>query len=197
VVCTAERGLCGAFNSSIARLARDKAQCAFGRRQDGQDHLRRQEGFRHPAPRLRESLIIDRCRSARGQDSSASSMPMRSPRRSSTSSTRASFDVCTLFYSQFKSVISADPDRAADHSPALIRLRPKTTGNAVYDYEPAGRDPLRPAAAQHLTVQVFRALLENAASERARKMSAMDRDAQRRRHDQQADDHSTTASGRR
>ena len=54
VVCTAERGLCGGFNSP------DRAPCprpypqAAGRRQDGEDHLRRQEGLRHPAPRLRQ-----------------------------------------------------------------------------------------------------------------------------------------------
>ena len=53
VVCTAERGLCGAFNSSIARLARDHASPPHGRGQDGQDPLRRQEGLRHPAPAVR------------------------------------------------------------------------------------------------------------------------------------------------
>ena len=84
------------------------------RRQDGQDHLRRQEGLRHPAPRLRPADHRPR-RSARGQDSSASSMPTRSPARSSRCSTRAQFDVCTLFYSEFKSVITPGSDGAADH----------------------------------------------------------------------------------
>ena len=53
VVCTAERGLCGGFNSSIVRLAREHADALLARRQDGQDPLRRPQGLRHPAPRVR------------------------------------------------------------------------------------------------------------------------------------------------
>ena len=49
VVCTGERGLCGAFNTAIVRLARDKAN-ALARGQDGQDSLRRQEGLRPASP---------------------------------------------------------------------------------------------------------------------------------------------------
>jgi F-type H+-transporting ATPase subunit gamma len=44
LVCTAERGLCGGFNSSIARLAREHARKLLAR-QDGEDHHRRQEGL--------------------------------------------------------------------------------------------------------------------------------------------------------
>ena len=62
VVCTAERGLCGGFNSSIARLARDACRRADARGQDGEDPLRRQEGLRHAAPRSsprRSSSAVD------------------------------------------------------------------------------------------------------------------------------------------
>ena len=55
VVCTGERGLCGAFNTSIVRLARERANALIGRRQDGQDHLRRQEGLRPAAPHARKA----------------------------------------------------------------------------------------------------------------------------------------------
>ena len=50
VVCTGERGLCGAFNTAIVRLARDKASALAARGQDGQDPLRRQEGLRSASP---------------------------------------------------------------------------------------------------------------------------------------------------
>ena len=108
VVCTAERGLCGGFNSQIARFARDHVRKLPRRRQDGQDHHRRQEGLRHPAPRIR---VADHRahRTARSQAASASTTPTRSPRRSSRCSTQGEFDVCTLFYSEFKSVISQIP----------------------------------------------------------------------------------------
>ena len=51
LVATGERGLAGAFNSAIARLARDDARRLLARRQDGQDLRRRPQGPRHPAPR--------------------------------------------------------------------------------------------------------------------------------------------------
>ena len=55
VVCTAERGLCGGFNSSIVRLAREQALALIGAGQDGQDPLRRQEGLRPASPPVREA----------------------------------------------------------------------------------------------------------------------------------------------
>ena len=55
VVCTAERGLCGPFNSSIVRLAREKIECADRPGQGGQDPLRRPQGPRPAAPRLRQA----------------------------------------------------------------------------------------------------------------------------------------------
>ncbi len=57
VVCTAERGLCGAFNSSIVRLARERAERAAGARQDGQADLRRQEGIRPVASQFEKQII--------------------------------------------------------------------------------------------------------------------------------------------
>ena len=97
--------------------------------------------------------IVDRDRSARGQDSSASTMPMRSPRRSSTLFEEGEFDVCTLFFSQFKSVISqmptalqlipagvaSAPAAAADRRQRRLRIRAG-----------GGDDPRRPSPAQHL-----------------------------------------------
>ena len=55
LVCTAERGLCGPFNSAIVRLARETRQRADRRRQDGQDLLRRPQGLRAASPQLREA----------------------------------------------------------------------------------------------------------------------------------------------
>ena len=173
VVCTAERGLCGAFNSSIARLARDHAVklkaegktvkiICVGKK--GYDVLRRtnekdiielidlrsfkQIGFAN-AETIAQSILA---RFAAGE-----------------------FDVATLFFSRFKSVISQIPT-AQRIIPAEIPETAKTagTGGAVYDYEPDEGEILETLLPRNLTVQVLRALLENAASEQGARMSAMD-----------------------
>ena len=87
------------------------------------------------------------------------------------------FDVCTLFYSEFKSVISQIPT-ALQIIPAAALVassEPETAGgNAVYEYEPEPGEILSDLIPRNISVQVFRALLENAAGEMGAKMSAMD-----------------------
>jgi F-type H+-transporting ATPase subunit gamma len=170
VVCTAERGLCGAFNSSIARLARDHANrlLAEGRTvkiicvgKKGNDLLRRQF----------ERHIIDfvDLRGARTlgfehADSVAQKVIARFE--------AGEFDVATLFYSRFRSVIAQIPT-AQQLIPAVFE--PATGGGeAVYDYEPGENEILADLLPRNITVQIFRALLENAASEQGARMSAMD-----------------------
>jgi F-type H+-transporting ATPase subunit gamma len=172
VVCTAERGLCGAFNSSIARLARDHANRLLGEGRDvklicvgkkGFDILRRQFGER----------IIDfvDLRGARQlgfehADGIAQDILQRFE--------AGEFDVATLFYSRFKSVIAQIPT-AQQIIPAQIEAGAEGAGSdTVYDYEPGEGEILGALLPRNLTVQIFRALLENAASEQGARMSAMD-----------------------
>jgi F-type H+-transporting ATPase subunit gamma len=170
VVCTAERGLCGAFNSSIARLARDHANrlLAEGKTvkiicvgKKGYDILRRQFGDR----------IIDfvDLRSVRQlgfehADQIAQNVLSRYD--------AGEFDVATLFYSRFRSVIAQIPT-AQQIVPAQIEAGAGSS-DAVYDYEPDEGEILAALLPRNVTVQVFRALLENAASEQGARMSAMD-----------------------
>ncbi|TIT73170.1 MAG: F0F1 ATP synthase subunit gamma, partial [Mesorhizobium sp.] len=86
------------------------------------------------------------------------------------------FDVCTLFYSQFKSVISQIPT-AQQIIPAAQASAAAETSNgatAVYEYEPEPGEILSDLIPRNIAVQIFRALLENAAGEMGAKMSAMD-----------------------
>jgi F-type H+-transporting ATPase subunit gamma len=170
VVCTAERGLCGAFNSSIARLARDHANrlMAEGKTvkiicvgKKGLDILRRQFG---------EQIIdfID-LRGARMLGFEHADMVAQ---RILQRFEAGEFDVATLFYSRFKSVISQIPT-AQQIIPAVFEPN-GGTGEAVYDYEPGETEILQELLPRNVTVQVFRALLENAASEQGARMSAMD-----------------------
>jgi F-type H+-transporting ATPase subunit gamma len=170
VVCTAERGLCGAFNSSIARLARDQANrlinegktvkiICVGKK--GYDILRRQFGDR----------IIDfvDLRSVRTlgfehADQIAQNILTRFE--------AGEFDVATVFYSRFRSVIAQVPT-AQQIVPAQIESAGGST-DSVYDYEPDEGEILATLLPRNVSVQIFRALLENAASEQGARMSAMD-----------------------
>ncbi len=107
VVCSAERGLCGGFNASIARLARDRAQRAAARGQDRQDHLRRQEGQRHPAPAVRRQ--DHRARRPARREGPELRRRRADRRQDHRHVHRGEFDVCTLFFSRFQSVILQIP----------------------------------------------------------------------------------------
>lgn len=170
VVCTAERGLCGAFNSSISRLARDKANAlkAEGKTvkiicvgKKGYDILRRQ--FAADIIELVDLRAFKQLGFVNAE-TIAQNILMRFA--------NGEFDVATLFFSKFKSVIAQIPT-AQQIIPAEIPAGAKTT-DAVYDYEPEESEILETLLPRNLAVQVLRALLENAASEQGARMSAMD-----------------------
>lgn len=177
IVATAERGLCGAFNSSIARKARDDAHrlikdgktvkiICVGRK--GRDILRRTLG---------DKIIgqVDLSHVKRLQFGDAEPIAKDLVARFEA----GEFDVATLYYANFRSVILQIPT-AQQLIPALV---PETgagaaavaeTGGAVYEYEPEESEILDRLLPRNLAIQVYRALLENAASEQGARMSAMD-----------------------
>ena len=170
IVCTAERGLCGAFNSSIARLARDHANrlMAEGKTvkiicvgKKGYDILRRQ--FAEQIIELVDLRSVRQLGFEQG-DMIAQKVLARFE--------AGEFDVATLFYSRFRSVIAQIPT-AQQIIPAQIEAT-GTSSDAVYDYEPDEGEILTTLLPRNLTVQIFRALLENAASEHGARMSALD-----------------------
>lgn len=174
VVCTAERGLCGGFNSQIARFARDHARrllnegktvkiITVGKK--GNDILRREFA----------SLIIDRVE-LRDVKKVGYENAEAISRKVMSLFDKGEFDVCTLFYSEFKSVISQIPT-ALQLIPAVAPVvagGAATSASAVYDYEPDAGAILDDLIPRNITVQIFRALLENVAGEMGAKMSAMD-----------------------
>jgi F-type H+-transporting ATPase subunit gamma len=175
VVCTAERGLCGAFNSSIVRLARDHANrlVADGKEvkmicvgKKGFDQLRRQL----------KALIIDVIE-FRGVRQLTFEHAEQVSDKVLGLFAEGAFDVATLFFSRFKSVISQIPT-AQQVIPASIPAEAPSAeaalGGAAYDYEPRESEILADLLPLNITVQIFKALLENAASEQGARMSAMD-----------------------
>jgi len=172
IVCTAERGLCGAFNSSIARLARDHANRLMGEGRTvkiicvgkkGYDILRRQFGAQ-----IIDFVDLRSVRTLGFENADAVAQKIL------TLFDEGGFDVATLFFSQFKSVIAQIPT-AQQIIPALIETAGNGgAGDAAYDYEPGEAEILADLLPRNVTVQILRALLENAASEQGARMSAMD-----------------------
>jgi F-type H+-transporting ATPase subunit gamma len=172
VVCTAERGLCGAFNSSIARLAREHAARLIAEGKDvkiicvgkkGYDALRR-----FYAKQIIEVVDLRSVKRLAFADADAIGSKVRSLFGS------GEFDVCTVFYSEFKSIISQIPT-AQQLIPAEIGDEAEEAGGlASYEYEADEETILADLLPRNLSVQIFRALLENAASEMGAKMTAMD-----------------------
>ncbi len=173
VVCTAERGLCGGFNSQIARFARDRIRKLLGDGKTvrivcvgrkGYDILRRDYG----------QLIIDRV-DLREAKQIGFIHAEGIARKIIQLFDEGGFDVCTLFYSEFKSVISQIPTALQIIPAAVPAEAPRQDGAAaVYEYEPEPGEILSDLIPRNIAVQVFRALLENAAGEMGAKMSAMD-----------------------
>jgi F-type H+-transporting ATPase subunit gamma len=171
VVCTAERGLCGPFNSSIVRLARDKANALIadgkevkilcvGRK--GYDQLRRLYG----------KLIIETVE-LRGVRTIGFEQAQMIARKVIALFDQGAFDVCTMFFSRFRSVIAQIPT-AQQIIPPVFEQGEETGLAAAYEYEPEEEEILAELLPRNLSVQLFRALLENAASEQGARMSAMD-----------------------
>ena len=85
------------------------------------------------------------------------------------------FDVCTLFFSRFKSVIAQIPTAQQLIPAGVPRAAPRRDGaSAVYEYEPDEDEILADLLPRNISVQIFRALLENDASFYGAQMSAMD-----------------------
>ena len=172
IVCTAERGLCGAFNSSISRLARDHAGRLIGEGKTvkilcvgkkGNDALRR----------TLSRFIIDLIE-FRSVKQMSFVQAEQVGQRVLAMYEAGEFDVATLFFSRFRSVISQIPT-AQRIIPAEIPAKAVPKGaQAVYDYEPEESEILSALLPRNVTVQIFKALLENAASEQGARMSAMD-----------------------
>jgi F-type H+-transporting ATPase subunit gamma len=171
VVATGERGLAGGFNSSIARLARDTALKLLGEGKTvkiltvgrkGNDILKRTMG-----DKIVEAISFRDVRTL-GYTNAASV-----GEKLLAMYAAGEFDVATLFYSRFKSVISQIPT-AQQLIPAKFDA-PATTAEAPnYEYEPDEEAILADLLPRNISVQVFRALLENNASFFGAQMSAMD-----------------------
>ena len=172
LVCTGERGLCGAFNSSIVRLARERALALMNQGKEVKFFCVGRKGFEQLRRNFEKQIIENvELRSVRQLGFvNAEDVAKKVIARFEA----GEFDVCTLFYSRFKSVIAQVPT-AQQIVPLQIEQPAANAGPATaYEYEPEEDEILGGLLPRNLAVQIFRALLENNASFYGAQMSAMD-----------------------
>jgi F-type H+-transporting ATPase subunit gamma len=171
LVATADRGLCGAFNTNIVRLARHRIRelqrdgkevkiITVGRK--GRDQLRRQH----------QNLIVDAFEfSSVKQLGFANAAPIG--RKIIQMFEAGEFDFATIIYSRFKNVMTQVPT-TQQLIPASLEEIASPPEGSLHEYEPDEQEILADLLPRNVSVQIFRALLENAAGEMGAKMSAMD-----------------------
>ena len=172
LVCTGERGLSGAFNSSIVRLARERALALMNQGKDVKFFCVGRKGYEQLRRQFEKQIIahVD-LRSVRQigfvhAEDIAKQVIARFD--------AGEFDVCTLFYSRFKSVIAQIPT-AQQIIPLVVEAPAANAAPvALYEYEPEEDEILSALLPRNVGVQIFRALLENNASFYGAQMSAMD-----------------------
>ncbi|WGI22639.1 F0F1 ATP synthase subunit gamma [Amylibacter sp. IMCC11727] len=170
IVATSERGLCGGFNSSIAKLARADAEklLAAGKTvkiltvgKKGREQLKRDLGD-HMVDHV-DLSEVKRLGYNNAQDVANDVINRFNA---------GEFDVATLYFAEFKSVISQVPT-AQQLIPAKFEAD-EDADAPLYDYEPSEEEILADLLPRALTTLVFTGLLENGASEQGARMSAMD-----------------------
>lgn len=171
VIMTSERGLCGGFNSSIVRMARARAReleaagktvkiLTVGKK--GRDQIKRDYG---------DQMIdhvdlteVKRIGYANAQDIAKNILARFESHE---------FDVATIFFNRFQSVISQIPTEL-QIIPASFAAADSDQVPTFYDYEPDEQEILADLLPRGVATQLFSALLENGASEQGARMSAMD-----------------------
>ena len=171
VVMTAERGLCGGFNSSIAKLARNYAAklkdsgkqikiITVGKK--GRDAIKRDLG-----QYFVEHVDLSEFKSIKYTNAQSIAKALLARFDDNE------YDVATIFYSKFVNVVTQIPT-TQQIIPATFDDQSSTSDTSIYDYEPDEETILADLLPRGVATQIFSALLENGASEQGARMSAMD-----------------------
>lgn len=174
VVLSSDRGLCGGFNTNICRKAKMYFEKILNEKKTlkiivvggkANDQLKRKYN----------QYIIDRI-TLKDEKVVSFSKAQEITDKILNLFTRNEFDICTLFYNQFKSVISQIP-QAQQLIPVSIEQKSNQqtlVNNSEYEYEPDENDILENLLPKNIATQIYAAFLENQASEQGSRMTAMD-----------------------
>jgi F-type H+-transporting ATPase subunit gamma len=173
VVVTADRGLAGPFNSNVSRFARTRIRAleAEGRQVKILSVGRKGAAFlrREFASRLVGEITFQGKKRVGFEDA------QEIAERITAMLEAGEFDVCSLIYNRFRSVIAQVPtdQRLIPASLPEASAAP-AAGGALYEYEPGEEQLLATLLPRNLAIQVYRAILESAAGEQGARMTAMD-----------------------
>ena len=171
VVLTSDRGLCGGFNANIIKKAKSYFAKLSNERKElkiitvgskGNDQLKRLYG-----DRIIENLSFKNSKNANYFDAEKVGKLIIEKFENEE------FDVCVIFYNQFKNVITQIP-QAQQIIPLNVEEDKKKENNVNYEFEPDEDEILRNLLPKNISTQIFKAMLENSASEQGSRMSAMD-----------------------
>ena len=170
VVMTSDRGLCGGFNANIikkaksyfAKLAREGKELKIvtvGSK--GNDQLKRAYG-----DKIIENISFKNSKNANYFDADKVGKIIIEKFE------KEEFDICTIFYNQFKNVITQIPQ--AQQIIPLNTVDDENKSDETYEFEPDEDEILNNLLPKNISTQIFKAMLENSASEQGARMSAMD-----------------------
>ena len=171
VILTADRGLCGGFNSNICKLAKTKFKKIINEGKNlkiitvgskGLDQIKREYG----------KYLIKKFSFKEKKQISFKEAEIVGKEIINLFH-QNEFDVCTLFYNNFKNVITQIP-QAQQIIPAENKSSETKEENLPYEFEPEEDEILEDLLPKNISTQVFKAFLENAASEQGSRMTAMD-----------------------
>ena len=172
VVLTADRGLCGGFNSNICKLAKTNFKKILGEGKElniitvgskGHDQIKREY----------EKYIIKKL-SFKDKKNISFNEADEVGKEIISLFNQNKFDKCIIFYNNFKNVITQIP-QAQQIIPAETKnLKKSNDENFSYEFEPEEDEILEDLLPKNISTQVFKAMLENAASEQGSRMTAMD-----------------------
>ena len=172
VIMTADRGLCGGFNSNICKKSKEYINNLLKENKEVKiitvgsksfDQMKRNYG----------NYIIEKLTFKNQKEINVTDAQKISNKIISMFH-KNEFDVCTIFYSKFKSVISQEPIEQQIIPVKNNNNIDKITNDQNYEYEPDQEEILDSLLPKNITTQIFKGLLENAASEQGARMSAMD-----------------------
>ncbi len=172
VVMTADRGLCGGFNSNICKLAKNYFKKILNEGKElkiitvgskGLDQLKREYGnyiIEKVSFKDRKKITFKEA-----EEVGKSILELFSKEK---------FDKCILFYNNFKNVITQIPQSQQIIPVEKITSNEKNNNNNFYEFEPDEEEILEDLLPKNISTQLYRAFLENAASEQGSRMTAMD-----------------------
>jgi F-type H+-transporting ATPase subunit gamma len=171
VVMTSDRGLCGGFNSNIIKKAKSYFSKILNEGKElkiitvgskGNDQLKRMYG-----DKIIENISFKESKNANYFDADKVGKIVIDKFESSE------FDICTIFYNQFKNVITQIP-QAQQIIPLNSEDTEENSSEESYEFEPDEDEILSNLLPKNISTQIFKAMLENSASEQGSRMSAMD-----------------------